>query len=189
LVSDQRLESLRAQLLERSDVTVARVVHNDIETPERLHRQLHRYMSRVFIHHVERRGAHLVAVLCDQIFEAPRIADGRDEAIARRQHRVRNGMTETAGAPRYQPDFRHNSPPIRLRCRLPTTPLAMTRAAPECGRPRRPQSRTDSPLPVMARFRDLFGRTFDEVPRHQDPLIERLAPREQMIYSLFLSGW
>jgi len=35
---DQRLESLRAQLLERCNIAVARVIHYDIEAPERIAR-------------------------------------------------------------------------------------------------------------------------------------------------------
>jgi len=40
-------------------------------------------MGRVLIHLVARRGAHLVAILLHQLFEAARIASRRDKAIAR----------------------------------------------------------------------------------------------------------
>jgi hypothetical protein len=39
---DQRLEPLRAQLLKRRDITVACIIHNDVQTPERLYGGLHR---------------------------------------------------------------------------------------------------------------------------------------------------
>jgi len=66
-------------LLERSNIAVARVVHDDIETPERLHGRLYRFLGRVLVDHVEWRGAHPIAILRDQRLEAARIARRRDE--------------------------------------------------------------------------------------------------------------
>src|SRR5712692_6783647 len=60
---DERLESLRAQLLERCNIAVARVVHDYVETPERVHRYLHCCIGRILICDVEGSGANLIAVL------------------------------------------------------------------------------------------------------------------------------
>jgi len=90
---NQRLESLRAQLLERRNIAVARVVHDDIETPERVHRYLHCCIGRILIGDVKASGANLIAILLHQIFKAMRVAGRRDEAIARLQNRT-PGTTE-----------------------------------------------------------------------------------------------
>ena len=100
-----RLESLRAQLLERRDIAVARVIHDDIETPERVHRHLHGRIGRLLIRHVEGSGANLIAVLLHQIFEAARVAGRRDEAIARCEHSFSDVAAQAACAAGYQPDF------------------------------------------------------------------------------------
>src|SRR2546427_7412370 len=71
----QRLESLRTQLLERSDVAVSSVIYDDIEVSENVNRHLHRCLGRLFVGHVEDSGANLIAILIHQIFEpatAPR---------------------------------------------------------------------------------------------------------------------
>ena len=86
---DQRLESLRAQLLEGCDIGVARVVHDYIETPERLHGRLHCSFGRILIGHAERSRAHLIAVFFHQIIDAPRIARRGQQAISLRDHRFR----------------------------------------------------------------------------------------------------
>src|SRR6266481_6363027 len=105
----QRLESLRTQLLERSDVTVSRVIYDDIEVSENVNRHLHRCLRRLFVSHVERSGANLIAILIHQIFEAARVAGGCDEAMASCQHSFSDVTTQTACAAGYQPDFRHKT--------------------------------------------------------------------------------
>src|SRR4029077_4821555 len=46
-----RLEPLRAQLLERRNISVASVVHDDIEPPERVHGSLHGGMGGVLVYY------------------------------------------------------------------------------------------------------------------------------------------
>src|SRR5882757_1808259 len=102
----QRLESLRTQLLERSDVTVSRVIYDDIEVSENVNRHLHRCLRRLFVSHVERSGANLIAILIYQIFEAARIAGGGDEAMASGENCFCDVAAQSASATSYQPDFR-----------------------------------------------------------------------------------
>src|SRR5437660_10645900 len=63
----QRLESLRTQLLERSDVTVSRVIYDDIEVSENVNRHLHRSLRRFFVRHVARRGQSLIDIAFRQV--------------------------------------------------------------------------------------------------------------------------
>src|SRR5256714_10528181 len=100
----QRLESLRTQLLERSDVTVSRVIYHDIEVSENVNRHLHRCLRRLFVSHVERSGANLIAILIHQISEAARVAGGCDEAMASCQHSFCDVAAQSASAASYQPD-------------------------------------------------------------------------------------
>jgi hypothetical protein len=58
---NQRLEPLRTQLLERRNIAVARVVHDDVETSECVDCQLHCGMGRILICHVQGSGAYLIA--------------------------------------------------------------------------------------------------------------------------------
>src|SRR5437773_3326939 len=102
----QRLESLRTQLLERSDVTVSRVIYDDIEVSENVNRHLHRCLRRLFIGHVEGSGANLIAILIHQIVEAARVASGCDEAMTSCQHSFRDVAALSACAASYQPDVR-----------------------------------------------------------------------------------
>src|SRR5207245_10013023 len=58
----QRLESLRTQLLERSDVAASSVIYDDIEVSENVNRQLHESLHRPLVRHVERSGATWIVV-------------------------------------------------------------------------------------------------------------------------------
>src|SRR5882762_4222306 len=102
----QRLKSLRTKLLERSDVTVSRVIYDDIEASESVDCHLHRCLRRLFVGHVEGSRPNLIAVLIHQIFEAARVAGGCDEAMTSRQHSFCDVAAQSASAARYQPDFR-----------------------------------------------------------------------------------
>src|SRR5881394_1297313 len=102
----QRLESLRTQLLEWSDVTVSRVIYDDIEASESADCHLHRCLGRLFVGHVEGSRPNLIAVLIHQIFEAARVAGGCDEAMASCQHSFCDVAAQSASAASYQPDVR-----------------------------------------------------------------------------------
>src|SRR5215470_9437811 len=102
-----RLESLRAQLLERCDIAVARVVHHDIETPEGVDRNLHSSMGRALVGHVEGHGANVISILLNEVFELARIAGRRDQAVARCEHSLRDVAAQSACTAGHQPDFRH----------------------------------------------------------------------------------
>jgi len=99
-------------LFKRRNVAVPSIVHDDIETPERVHRRLHCCVCRILVRHVEKSSANRIAILLHQIFKAARIAGRRDEAIARCQHRFSDVAAQTACAAGYQPDFRHENPPF-----------------------------------------------------------------------------
>src|SRR5438477_9908799 len=101
----QRLESLRTQLLERSDVAVSRVIYEDIEVSENVNRQLHRCLRRLFVGHVERSGATLIAIFNHQIVEAARVAGGCNEAMTSGQHSFCDVAAQSASAASYQPDI------------------------------------------------------------------------------------
>src|SRR5258707_10818526 len=102
----QRLEALGSQLLEGCDVTVSRVIYDDIEVSENVNRHLHRCLRRLFVSHVESSGANLIAILIHQIFEAARVAGGCDEAMASCQHSFCDVAAQSASAASYQPDVR-----------------------------------------------------------------------------------
>src|SRR5215472_1559361 len=104
------LESLRAQLLERCDIAVARVVHYDIEMPEGVDCHPHGSMSCVLLGHVQRHGANVIAILLNEVFELARIAGRRDQAVARCEHSLRDVAAQSACTAGHQPDFRHESP-------------------------------------------------------------------------------
>src|SRR5438477_12872920 len=55
----QRLESLRTQLLERSDIAVSRVIYDDIEVSVNVNCHLHGWLRRFFVSHAGRNGATL----------------------------------------------------------------------------------------------------------------------------------
>jgi hypothetical protein len=67
-------------------IAVARIIDDDIETPKRLHRHMHSAIGRSLICHVEGSGANSIAMLLYEVIEAPRIAGGCDELIARCEH-------------------------------------------------------------------------------------------------------
>src|SRR5205807_8895652 len=102
----QRLESLRTQLLERSDVAISSVIYDDTEVSESVNCHLHRFLGRLFVGHVEGSRPNLIAVLIHQIFEAARVAGGCDEAMTSCQHSFRDVAAQSASAASYQPDVR-----------------------------------------------------------------------------------
>src|SRR6516165_7748733 len=102
-----RLESLRAQLLERCDIAVARIIHHNIETTEGVDGHLHSSMGRTFVGHVEGRGANMISILLNEVFELARIAGRRDDGVARCEHSLRDVAAQSASTPGNQPDFRH----------------------------------------------------------------------------------
>src|SRR6266478_2492509 len=57
-----RLEPLRAQLLERRDIAVPGVIHDNVETSKCGNRRLHGRLSGAFMCHVKRDRANAVAV-------------------------------------------------------------------------------------------------------------------------------
>src|SRR5947208_16680495 len=63
----QRLESLRTQLLERNDVTVSRVIYDDIELSQYANRHLRKGLRRVLVSNVQRNGAIRIALYNRQI--------------------------------------------------------------------------------------------------------------------------
>ncbi|HJY87749.1 MAG TPA: hypothetical protein VKE24_13010 [Candidatus Acidoferrales bacterium] len=79
------------------NVTIPRVVHDNIETPERVHGHLHSGFGRILICHVEGSGANLIAILRHQICKAARIAGRCDEVIARCEDSFSDVAAQTAG--------------------------------------------------------------------------------------------
>src|SRR5256886_1145467 len=102
----QRLESLRTQLLERSDVAVSSVIYDDIEASESVDCHLHRCLRRLFVSHVERNGANLIAILIHQIVEAARVSGGCHEAMTSGPASLLDVWGQFASAVSYQPDIR-----------------------------------------------------------------------------------
>jgi hypothetical protein len=64
-----------------------------------------RARARFLIGHIQESRANLIAMAPYQILEASRIMGRRDEAIAGREHGVRDVATQTGGAARYQPEL------------------------------------------------------------------------------------
>jgi hypothetical protein len=56
----------------RYPVAESRVIHDDIEPPERVHRRLHSGIGGTLICYVEGSGANPISILLYQIFEAAR---------------------------------------------------------------------------------------------------------------------
>jgi hypothetical protein len=77
-----RLELLRAQLLERRDIAVQGVIHDNVETSKCGNRRLHGRLSGAFICHVKRNRANAVAVFFYQVIKSLRVACCGDESIA-----------------------------------------------------------------------------------------------------------
>src|SRR5258706_15249841 len=92
------LEPLRAQLLERCNIAVPGVIHDNVETSKRGNRRLHGRLSGAFICHVQRDRTNAVAVLFYQVIKSLRVASRGDESIAGFEYSLRNGSAQTARA-------------------------------------------------------------------------------------------
>jgi hypothetical protein len=106
---NDRLESLRAQLLEWRNIAVARVIHHHIEMPEGIHGRLHGGIGRTLVCHIEGSGANPISVLGYHVFQAARIAGRCHETIARCKHSFRDVAAQSTCAAGNQPDFRHEN--------------------------------------------------------------------------------
>ena len=87
-------EPLRAQLLERRDIAVPGVIHDNVETSKCGNRRL----SDAFICHVKRDRANAVAVFFYQVIKSLRVACCGDESIAGFEYGLRNVSAQTARA-------------------------------------------------------------------------------------------
>jgi len=94
-----RLEPLRAQLLERRDIAVPGVIHDNVETTKCGNRRLHGRLSGAFICHVQRNRANAAAVFFYQVIKSLRVACCGDESIAGFEYGLRNVSAQTARAP------------------------------------------------------------------------------------------
>src|SRR5258706_10966629 len=93
-----RLEPLRAQLLERRDIAVPGVIHDNVETSECGNRRLHGRLSGAFICHVKRDRANAGAILFYQVIKPLRVACCGDESIAGFEYGLPNVSAQTARA-------------------------------------------------------------------------------------------
>src|ERR1700681_1526960 len=93
-----RLEPLRAQLLERRDIAVQGVIHDNVETSKCGNRRLHGRLRGAFICHVKRDRANAVAVFFYQVIKSLRVACCGDESIAGFEYGLRNVSAQTARA-------------------------------------------------------------------------------------------
>ena len=89
---------LRAQLLERRDIAVPGVIHDNVETSKCGNRRLHGRLSGAFICHVKRDRANAVAVFFYQVIKSLRVACCGDESIAGFEYSLRNVSAQTARA-------------------------------------------------------------------------------------------
>jgi hypothetical protein len=93
---DLRAEVGRIGLLDRRAVGVTRVVDDDVEPAERLHRGPDRELRGLRVGDVERDRAQPVAVAVDEVGELLRSPRGRDDPIALRERRQRDLPAEPA---------------------------------------------------------------------------------------------
>src|SRR5262249_49423981 len=101
---NHRLESLRAQLLERGNIAVPSIIYDDIKASILLHCDLHSRSSRVLIGDIERGAANLSAVLLHQLFQPAGIAGGRDQTMTGGENCFGDVSAQAAGASCDQPN-------------------------------------------------------------------------------------
>src|SRR5207237_9360152 len=101
---DLRAEVLHARVFDRSEVAVASVVDEHVETAERVDCRLDRCRRGALVCYVESYRANLVAVALDQRRELFRIPCGSDELVSRSENRFGERTAETARAPSDEPN-------------------------------------------------------------------------------------
>jgi hypothetical protein len=97
---DLGAEILGRELLERADVSEARVVDQNIETAEGNHRHLHGRLRRHGIRNVERDRAYLIAIPGDEIGKLFGITRGGHEAIPGSEYGLGDIASQTTSATR-----------------------------------------------------------------------------------------
>jgi hypothetical protein len=98
---------LNCCVLDRGKVSIAGVVDQHVEAAERVSGQLDCRDGGLLVGHIERNGAHVVAVTLDQIGELLRIARRGDQLVASREDGLSDRPTQAPRAPRDQPYLRH----------------------------------------------------------------------------------
>src|SRR5262245_53328389 len=112
---NHRLESLRAQLLERGNIAVSCIIYDDIKASKLVRCDLHSRRSGVLIRDIERSGANLIAVLLHQFFQPAGIAGGCDKTMTDGENRFGDVPAQAAGASCDQPNARvHNVFPFLM---------------------------------------------------------------------------
>src|ERR1700682_1153339 len=100
---------LRAEIgvvafLDRGDVAVTRVVHDDIEAAEGIDGLLNGRPRRSGISHVERDGAHALAILLYERGKILGTTRGRYETMARGENGLRQFVADATGTTANKPD-------------------------------------------------------------------------------------
>ncbi len=103
-------EILERHRLDRRAHSVARVVDHNVEPAELVDSQLDSGGGGHRIGHVQRRRAHLVAVLAHEVIKPLRAARGRYHLVSAGQHGLDELPPETTRAARDQPCLCHDHP-------------------------------------------------------------------------------
>ena len=101
------LKILPAHLLERRKLPITSVVHQNVQPPEGVHRQLHGCLRCGLIAHFQRNGLHPPAVLLHQGCQFLRPTRSSHDVVACGQHRLGDVPPQPVPTPRNQPDLGH----------------------------------------------------------------------------------
>src|SRR5258707_8503526 len=112
-----RLEVLRTHLLEGRKLPIACVIHQNVQPPKGVHRQLHGGLCGDLIAHFQPDGLHPLAVLCPQGRQLFRPTRSSYHAVPCGQRRLGDVPPQPVSASRNQPDLRH--------CKILHTPYWM----------------------------------------------------------------
>src|SRR6267143_3093793 len=113
-----RLEVLRTHLLEGRKLPIACVIHQNVQPPECVHRQLHGGLCGGLIAHFQPDGLHPLAVLCHQGCQLFRPTRSSYHAVPCGQRRLGDVPPQPVSTSRNQPDLRHENPPFSFLDRL-----------------------------------------------------------------------
>src|SRR5258705_1676933 len=121
-----RLEVVRTHLLERCKLSIACVIHQNVQPPECIHCQLHGSFCGGFVPHFHVQGLPPLAISRHQRSQFFRPARPSDHAVTCGQPPLRDVPPQPVSASRNQPDLRHEDPPFSF---LDRSMGALTRPA------------------------------------------------------------
>ena len=102
------LELCGAQLLEVAEQAVARVVDQDVDAAERLHRLVDRRLRLGFVGDVQLDEREVLACdVAERVADLVEIASGRNHAVAGLQRSLGGGGADAAARARDEPDLAH----------------------------------------------------------------------------------